>query len=199
MVCPTRFPLVPILIAAFIPRALAQPPAVAIPQEEKTALKSCALGDMGQVRVYQDIYLAGQPSAEDLPMLKECGFKTVITVRQVDEVPWDEAAAVQALAMAYVQVPFRGPEQLTPKVFDDVLKVLRDEKRGPTLFHCGSANRVGAIWYAYRMLDGKLSSAEAVAEAKQVGLRTPGYLDKAREYVETARKRAVSKKGSPAP
>ena len=58
-------------------------------------------------------------------------------------------------------------------------------KHGPTLLHCAVADRVGAIWYAYRRLDGHLSPEAAKREADTVGLRSPAYLDRAREYVES--------------
>ena len=188
----SRAAAVVISAALYQTQAVGQPPALAVPKAEKTALKTQELGDMGSVRVYRDIYLAGQPSPEDLAMLKQRGFKTVISVRKADEVPWDEAVEVRKQAMTFVHVPFHGKDQLTPQVFDDVLKVLRNKKRCPILFHCGSANRVGAIWYAYRVLDGKLKPAEALAEAEQVGLRTPAYLEIARSYVEKDRKSSAA-------
>lgn len=158
------------------------------PTVKKMKLQKKQLGDMQPVHALGDIYLAGQPTPEDLSLLKREGIKTVITLRKPEEVPWDEAAAVTQQGMKFVQIPFQQPEELKPKVFDDVLKVLRDKKRGPTMLHCGSANRVGAIWYAYRVLDGKLTPEAALEEAKIVGLRTQGYLDQAQVYVEKIQK-----------
>ncbi len=147
-------------------------------------LQKKPLGDMQPVHVLGDVYLAGQPTPADLPLFREHGIKTVITLRKTAEVPWDEAAAVTKLGMKYVQVPFQDPSELRPEVFEKVLKVLRDKKRGPTVLHCGSANRVGAIWYAYRVLDDKLTPEAALQEAKVVGLRTPAYFEKAQAYVK---------------
>ena len=150
----------------------------------KKQLQKEELGSIRPVHMLGNIYLAGQPQPEDLPLLQRAGIKTVITLRKLDELSWDEAAAVEAQQMKYVEVPFRSPEELTPKVFDELRKVLNSKSRGPTLLHCGSANRVGAIWYAYRILDGKLSPEAALKEAKTVGLRTPAYLEQAQAYVE---------------
>ena len=50
--------------------------------------------------------------------------------------------------------------------------------------HCASANRTGAVWLAHRIVDGGLEFEAALAEARQVGLRTPAYEDRVREYVE---------------
>ena len=158
---------------------------------KKEALVKKQLGEMRPVHALGDIYLTGQPSTEDLTLMKQQGIKTVITLRKADEVSWDEATAVEQLGMKFVQVPFRQPEELKANIFDDVLKVLRDKKRGPTVLHCGSANRVGAIWYAHRVLDGKISHEAALKEAKIVGLRTPAYFERAQAYVEKVRKETV--------
>ncbi len=163
-------------------------------ENKKPKLEKKEIGNMRPVHALGDIYLAGQPSQEDLKLLKKNGIQTIISVRKSDELPWDEAAAVKQQGMKFVGVPFGSANELKPQVFDEVLKVLRDEKSGPTVFHCGSANRVGAIWYAHRVLDGKLSPSEALHEAKVVGLRTPEYLERAQAYVEHAKKRAAATK-----
>ncbi len=163
------------------------PLAVQTPAETKVQLQKKTLGSVRNVHVLGDIYLAGQPTPADLALLKQQGFKTIISLRHTGEIPWDEAAAVEHQGMKFVHIPFQKPEELQAKVFDKVLKVLRDKKRGPTLLHCGSANRVGAIWYAHRVLDGKLSDEAALKEAKTVGLRTPEFLEKARQYASERR------------
>ena len=40
------------------------------------------------------------------------------------------------------------------------------------------------MWLPWRVLDGGLSYDEALAEAKTVGLKSPLYEEKAREYIE---------------
>jgi len=155
---------------------------------EKVRLKEKRLGTTQPVHALGDIYLAGQPSSEDLRLFKAQGIKTVISLRHTKELSWDEASAVQQSGMKFVHVPFGAAQQLNPEIFDKVLKILRDQKQGPMVLHCGSANRVGAIWYAYRVLDGKLSPDAAKKEAQKVGLRTPAYLDRAQEYVVAVQK-----------
>jgi hypothetical protein len=49
--------------------------------------------------------------------------------------------------------------------------------------HCGSANRVGAMWLIKRVkLDG-WDVDRATAEAETIGLRSPGLKEFALEYV----------------
>ncbi len=161
---------------------------------KKMELQKKPLGDIQPIHVLGDIYLAGQPTPEDLLLLKQEGIKTIITLRKSSEISWDEATAVTQQGMKFVEVPFQAPEELKPEIFDKVLKVFRDKKRGPTVLHCASSNRVGAIWYAYRVLDGKLTPEAALKEAKIVGLRTQGYLDQAQVYVEKIQSQEPTKK-----
>ena len=153
------------------------PPAVR-PRVEPTQL-----GSIQQVHKYAEFYLAGQPTEEDIALLKERGFKTVLNFRRSGEIAWDEKSVVEQQGMEYVHLPFQGVPELTSVIFDQALEVLRDDRRRPILIHCGSSNRVGAIWYAYRVLDDKLSHEDAAAEARTAGLRTEGYLKKARDYL----------------
>jgi len=167
-----------------LPGVAQQPATETTVPETKQRLQKVQLGSINKITAFGDIYLAGQPSQQDLAILKAKGIKTVICLRHPKELNWDEAVATEHAGMKYVHAPFSGAQQLTPEVFEKVIQVFRDKRSGPTLLHCGAANRVGAIWYAYRVLDGKLSPAEAEKEAKEVGLRTPAYLKKAKEYVK---------------
>ncbi len=185
-----RVSLAAVATALFVATSHAEPPsATAITASPETKLQKKEIGAIRPLHVYGDIYLAGQPQPDDLALLKREGIKTVITLRKRQEVPWDQAAEVEKHGMKFIEVPFGAPDELKPEVFDKILKVLRDKKRGPTVVHCGAANRVGGIWYAYRVLDGNQTPAAALEEAKKVGLRTPGYLDQAKAYVEQARKK----------
>ena len=171
----------------------AQPPESA----KADRLKKVKLGSISPLTAFGDIYLAGQPKPEEMALLKSHGIKTVICLRHKKELPWDEGTAVDNAGMKYVHVPFQGAKQLTPETFEKVIQTFRDKRSGPTLLHCGAANRVGAIWYAYRVLDGKLSPEEAEKEAKQVGLRTPAYLEKAKQYVQAVQEGEIELKELP--
>ena len=153
------------------------------PRLKPAQLEPVTLGQAKPAHRFGDIYLAGQPAAEDLPQLQAAGMRTIINLRHRREIPWDQAAAVRQAGMRYVHVPFSGAAELTPAVFDKVLGVLADPERGPTLLHCATANRVGALWYAHRVLSDRLDPAAAAQEAVEVGLRDQGYLTQARAYV----------------
>jgi len=153
--------------------------------DDKLAPATC--GKIARVSRLADVYLAGQPSAEDLAEAKKLGIKTVINLRPDSETnEFKERDAVEAAGLTYVHIPFVA-DQVTDAIFDQAREQLKSAKR-PLLLHCGTANRVGGVWLPYRVLDGGLSWDAALAEAKTIGLRNPVLEAKAKEYVERKRK-----------
>ncbi len=163
-------------------------------EEQKTKapakVKSSQLGDTRNVHIVGKNLLCGQPTLADLELAKKKGIKTVVSLRQSTEIDWDEAAAVKRLGLDYHSIPFRAVDSLSDKVFDDVRKVLRESDKKPVLLHCGSANRVAAVWLTYRVLDEKAPLEQATKEAKKIGLRTEGFLEKAIDYVRRNQKKS---------
>ena len=159
-------------------------------EEESVQLESCQLGAIKPAHLIGDIYLTGQPEQEDLKDAHRLGMKSVLNLRESDEVEWDEAEAVKALGMNYHHLPISGPDDLTDEVFGKVRRILNDPKQRPVLVHCGSANRVGAVWVAHRVLDGGVSVEQAFQEAKEVGLRNPEMEAKAKAHIEAQRNKS---------
>lgn len=128
------------------------------------------------------IATAGQPSPEALRKLKEQGFRTVINLR-ADTEPGvkEEEAIVKAQGLEYVSVPVT-PASFSQQQVDQVKKVLDDPKAGPILFHCGSANRVGAVWTVIEAQRGK-SYEEAEAAGRKIGLSSPAMVEAAKKLV----------------
>ena len=152
---------------------------------EKLEPSEC--GTITRLHTLGGVFLASQPKPEDFAQAKKDGVKTVINLRQAAEIKdFDEKQVVEAEGLLYVNLPFERPAELTDAVFDTVREHLKTAKR-PILLHCGSANRVGAVWLPYRVLDGGLTYDEALEEAKTVGLKSPDYQEKAREYIERHR------------
>jgi len=155
------------------------------------ALRTDKLGTTEIVHSFGATLLAGQPSADDLAEAKRRGVKTVVSLREENEMDWDEPAKVKELGLTFQRYGFRAPETLTDDVFDKTLKLLADKSNSPVLLHCSSANRVGAIWLAHRVVNDGISVEDARSEAKTVGLRTPAFEEKALAYV---RKRSAENK-----
>jgi len=145
-------------------------------------------GDVTRLHTLGGVFLASQPAKEDFKMAKAGGIKTVINLRQPDELDWNEKEFIEELGMNYHNVPFKLPGELTDEVFDEVRQLLTTDEKKPILLHCSSANRVGAVWLAHRVLDGGLSYEDALGEAKTVGLKLPAYETKAKGYIESQQK-----------
>ncbi len=157
-------------------------------------VEKAKLGKTKNVHQCGNLYLAGQFTKEDIKTIAEKKITRVITLRTDGEVKWDQAAALKDAKMDFIKVPFRKPETLTDEVFDKIRKLLADKSK-PTLFHCGSANRVGGVWLAYRVLDEGVDLKTALAEAKTVGLRTKFIEEKAIDYIKRQQKKS-GKSGS---
>ena len=105
-----------------------------------------AVVELRQVKPVDGVTTAGQPDAEALKVFAEAGYVAVIDIRTAGEDRGiDEAAVVQGLGMDYLQLPVGGRDGIT---FENAEKLeqligLYDE---PVLVHCGSANRVGALF-----------------------------------------------------
>lgn len=169
--------------AALVACQSPQPPAPAPEPARSAELAAQTCGSLAPLHVFGSLHLAGQPSQADLEELARRGVRRVVNLRAPAEFSeFDERAEVERLGMQYVHQPWNGEAQLTDEVFDTFRKLLRESSE-PTLVHCGSANRVGAVWIAWRALDGGIGVDEAVAEAKRIGLKSGPYEAKAREYV----------------
>jgi uncharacterized protein (TIGR01244 family) len=122
---------------------------------------------------------AGQPSPEALGRLKEMGFKTVINLRTEKEGGKAEEQSVAGLR--YVWVPVSA-DTLSAADVDAVAKVLDDPAAGPTLLHCSSANRVGAVWTILQVRKGK-TLEEAESEGRAIGLASPAMQEAVRRVL----------------
>jgi len=162
--------------------ANAAPPAASVQVHE---LQPYSCGTVERLHTWNGIFAGSQPAAGDLRHAKENGIKTVLNLRPKSEDPgFDEAALAAELGLEYHNVAFASPAQLTDEVFETTRALLRDEAKRPLFVHCHSGNRVGAIWLAFRVLDGNETWDAALVEAKKVGLTTPALEQRTKEYVE---------------
>ena len=151
---------------------------VATPVGSLAALQSCG-----------GLYMGGQPNEADLQALAERGVRRVINLRKEGEFKdYDERARAEALGLEYVTLQFSTPEELSDDVLARSRELLRQSTAEGTLLHCGSGNRVGALWLAHRTLDGGVAWEQALKEAHAVGLKNPAYTERIRAYVDAARR-----------
>lgn len=146
------------------------------------------IGTIRNLHRFGNFYLAGQPEPDDFERLKERGVTTVINFRSEREMrDIEEERTVENLGMTYHHLPFLSAESLTDDVFDRSRALLNEQEDEPTLIHCASAGRVGAVWLAKRVLDDGVSWDAALDEARTIGLGSSGHEQRAKEYIQARR------------
>jgi uncharacterized protein (TIGR01244 family) len=132
----------------------------------------------------------GATETSALEGLKTDGFKAVINLRQASEqganIP-ENSARAKALGLNYIHIPFntQAPEQ---KTVDDFLAAVATKANQPVYIHCGSANRVGAVWLIKRVLQDGWPVDKATEEAKLIGLRSAPLEKFALDYIAAHKK-----------
>ena len=135
-------------------------------------------------RVDATVACAGATPPDAMAGLKDLGFAAIINFRTEGErgaTVQAGMAAAEAAGLKYHHLPFSRPSAEVTEAF---LEVVADPANQPAYIHCGSANRVGAMWLIKRVkLDG-WSVEDATAEAEAIGLRSEGLKAFALEYLE---------------
>ena len=130
-----------------------------------------------------DVATAGQPDAAAWGQLAKAGFKSVVDLREASEPRGhDEAREVARAGLRYFLLPV-SHESLRDQQFDALREFLRDPANRPSLVHCQSANRVGALMLPYLALDEHIPLDQARRMADVIGLRSPDYTALALDYV----------------
>ncbi len=131
---------------------------------------------------------ATQPSA--MAALKKDGFVSVINLRLATEPGADidaGRAAAQAAGLKYIHLPFDAANP-DPQLVDNFLTAVGDRANEPVYIHCGSANRVGAVWMIKRALKDGWEIDKAREEAEAIGLSNPRLKLFAVEYITSHKK-----------
>lgn len=136
-------------------------------------------------------FLKGQPAESEFATLKSRGNTCVVSFRPGSETPdMNESAVATSAGLAFTNLPYAKPEELTDALLDQARATLRtaSASQESLALHCRSGNRVGAAWIAYRSLDQQMPLEQAVSEAKLLGLKSEALEARVRNYV-TARAR----------
>jgi uncharacterized protein (TIGR01244 family) len=152
--------------------------------------KTTVPGAVNVTRVDATVMCGGATTPEAFPELKKLGFKSIVNLRREQEpgadVPGAKAAAAGA-GLKYIHIPFdtANPD---PKIADNFIAAVTDTANQPVYIHCGSANRVGALWLIKRVLVDGWEVPRATEEAVTIGLTNEGLKKYALDYVETHKK-----------
>ena len=132
----------------------------------------------------------GATETSALDGLAKDGFKSVINLRLASEANANielNAAHARSLRLNYIHIPFNAA-QPEPKVLDDFLAAIANKANQPAYVHCGSANRVGAVWLVKRVLQDGWTIEKATEEAKLIGLRSEPLEKFALAYIAAHKK-----------
>lgn len=92
----------------------------------------------------ENLLVGGQPTPSDLVILQQMGVKQVINLRpDYEQIDYDERAICQQLQMQYHVVPVDALATLNLDNAKRLHQLLTLNQ--PTLVHCASGNRVGAL------------------------------------------------------
>lgn len=158
---------------------------VAVKEQRHDVLQPATGLALTNAQVFGTLHMGGQPTEADLAALAKAGTRRVITLRKPGELKdFDEKARAGELGLEYVELTFATPAELDDATYAKGRELLRQASETPTLLHCASGNRVGALWVAYRVLDEGVAWDAAFAEAQAVGLKNPAYIERAKAYVD---------------
>lgn len=118
-----------------------------------------------------DLLTGGQPSPAQLDEARRIGFRTIVNLRPPGEFDdWDEAARARTLGFAYINIPIAGPADLTLDNARTLADALDDLNAYPVMVHCGSGERVGALFaLKVALIDGE-DADTAMEIGRQAGL-----------------------------
>ena len=127
-----------------------------------------AVVESGEVKPVNGVSTAGQPDEAGFKVFADNGYVAVIDLRTEGENRGlGEPAVVQALGMDYINFPI-GRDGITfenAKTLEGIM-VRYDQ---PVLVHCGSANRVGALFALNEYRESE-DSEKALAAGREAGM-----------------------------
>ncbi len=132
----------------------------------------------------------GATETSALDGLAKDGFKSVINLRMASEANANielNAAQARSLGLKYIHIPFNAA-QPEPRVLEEFLAAIGNKANQPAYVHCGSANRVGAVWLVKRVLQDGWTVDKATEEAKLIGLRSEPLEKFALSYIAANKK-----------
>jgi uncharacterized protein (TIGR01244 family) len=142
-------------------------------------------GAKNVTRVDAAVMCAGATTSDAFPEIKKLGFASVINLRRDGEPGVDIAAArgaASAHGLKYVHIPVDSSNPSTESV-DEFMKAVADPANQPAYIHCGSANRVAALWLIKRVVADGWEVTRATDEATAIGLTSPMLRKFALDYV----------------
>ncbi len=125
----------------------------------------------GFIKPETNRWSGGALDAAAIQHLKKAGVKHVIDLRTPEEsVGFDEAAALKQAGVTYERIAISGAQSLTVDNARRLDALLNRYGAEPTLVHCASGNRVGALMAVREAWLDDASTEQAIALGRRWGL-----------------------------
>lgn len=122
-------------------------------------------------RVDDHVYRGSQPRKEDYPLLAKMGIRTVLDLRGGPIHKPREQKEVEAAGLRYISVRLSGFFAPTYEQMNRILGMLQGSGT-PVFVHCRLGDdRTGLVIACYRIVHDHWTNEQALAEARQNGLR----------------------------
>ena len=119
-----------------------------------------------------DLLVGGQPSKEMMTELANAQLKSVIDLKGPNESRgFPEAEESIRLGLTYHSLPIRSKYDITWEHAMQLQRLLKEVER-PTLVHCESGNRVGALFALSAMVQKGLNVSQSIEIGREHGLTT---------------------------
>ena len=117
----------------------------------------------------EKLVVGGQPTINDLKLLHSLGVKHVVNLRGTAEKShFDEAQLLSELGVEYHTIPVTDISTFTKECTKQLNEILALNQ--PTLIHCASGNRVGALITLHAFWFEGYSAQDALEKGIQSGL-----------------------------
>ena len=125
-------------------------------------------------QLFNQIYVAGQITANDFPAIADAGIKVIINNRPDNEEP-GQFSSIDAKALAeqhgieYHYLPMTNGQPLPENLVSDFKNIIESTDK-PILTHCRSGMRSSFLWALGQIPEGNISVDQAIDAAQNAGI-----------------------------
>ncbi|PSB00495.1 beta-lactamase hydrolase domain-containing protein [Merismopedia glauca] len=120
-------------------------------------------------QISDDLSVASQVTPEQLQQVATKGFRSVLNLRSPQEEGFltNEPQQVASLGLEYTNIPV-NPSEINDALATEILQKI-DELPKPTLIHCASGLRAGAMAFMHLATSENLNPEQVFAKAGELG------------------------------
>jgi tyrosine-protein phosphatase SIW14 len=122
-------------------------------------------------KVNEHLYRGAQPSKGGLKKLAELGVKTIINLRDEQDLSKQEGTEAAKAGLQYFSVPMAGLGRPTETQLSQVIAIIDAPANWPAFIHCKhGSDRTGTVVACYHILHDGWKSDKAISEARRFGM-----------------------------